>query len=111
MEELTSTTFHLSLESSNSQLNLSELGPNDDVNGNTMREGLRGAGVPSQFDLYFDDDPEDQDEKFDRSRSEWHEMLSAPLFTSSVLDCVNKELNSGNKVVNHADNLTTRDQK
>ena len=35
--------------------------------------------------------------RLDKSRSEWHEMLSAPLFTSSVLDYINSQLNSGKK--------------
>jgi len=44
--------------------------------------------------LYFDD-PASENDPFDRTKSDWHEMLSAPLFTNSVLESIEAQMSSG----------------
>jgi hypothetical protein len=51
----------------------------------------------NQLDNLYFDPAIDENEPIDRRTSDWHEMLTAPLFTNAVLECLEMEMNSGHK--------------
>ena len=90
MAELISST----LESTVSKMRLSKLGPASNM---TSNPGL--PPLEHEFKRLYFDDPEQSE----RSSSEWHEMISAPLFTNSVLQQINNHTGRNeNKKHDHA---------
>lgn len=95
----TSTLSAVLFTESNSRIDSSlrplepELAPVSSL-GEDLHEGI-SKQVPSTFDRLYFDDPADENERFDKNGSEWHEMLSAPLFTNSVLECIKRQIDPG----------------